>query len=145
MEKDIILKIFNQLHDGTIDSITLDNLDALIRINIIYLAERINPEYSHLYIKLINCELLTFKPWGTNKNVEIENIDSLELEINKAEFVEGQILISCLGNGPIAGGELVIKAMEFRIYDEAYNEITINDFNKVVKEYWNDLNNEFDK
>ncbi len=140
-----MLRTFNQLHDGIINSISSENYDILIGVDIVYLAERINSEYCYLHIRLINCNLLTFKAWSTNEYIEIENIHSLELEINKAEFVSDHIEVSCLCDGSIVGGDLIIKASKVRIYDEKYNEIPINDFDEIVKGYWKGFNKDFDK
>jgi hypothetical protein len=126
------------LHDGTITSIEQTSDTLTLRIEILYLAEMIDPGYKHFTYHFVNCQHLFYEPWNEDKpERDMEKIASLELEINEVIQEEAYIKIICLCDIPgNEGGYLYIQAEDLIINDEGGNNIIFEEIHRITGAYW---------
>lgn len=131
--------IFNKFHDGRFTKFLRCKADVDFLIDIQYLAETVNSEFTSFSGKLKNCSKLEFIVWGK----EHEGIDDLkilgilDLEIISAKAIDNKIAIGCYLSGGNCGGDLVFIADDIVMFDESGQEINFDKLNDISKRYWN--------
>jgi hypothetical protein len=139
MDQAQISRAIYLFHDGTISTLERKLNDLIIQVNIPYLAEMLNSEYSCFTLTLSQCEEIYLQYWmSETMEFDLETISKLELEINKAKNEDGYIQISCMISNPdIVGGDLIIKTTGLKIADQNESEVTLSDLETLAKNYWN--------
>ena len=140
-------RAFSAFHDGGISFVAAvgDAIEA--KIDIQYLAERVDPSFRSFYIELQECRNLRFEPWAPKgglgnelKNInEIKEVNSLDLEILSATVEAGEVHVECLvhaSNQPIQGGQLVFAAGELNVTDQLRRTISTADLLIICEDYW---------
>jgi len=144
---DKIAQVFSIFHDGTICGCTGDLTKLTLKVECLYLAELINPDFDSLYVVLSDISGLYFTAWSADeKSYErisvVQEIFEPELEIISTEIVEDIVIIHCrqdnakLGKG---GGELHLSCGSIKVLDQAGEEITIDYLSRLCKQYWDNL------
>lgn len=140
--------VFSIFHDGSIASWSGDKRRLTLKINCLYLAERIDQSYDCFYVDLVNVDRIEFKAWmnlpddSCESKTELDDVFSGDLEIMSAEIVSGVVCVTCLQHDPsldYSGGVLSIGCESIRLYDHGKNEITIAALTVICRDYWENL------
>lgn len=132
--------LFSLLHDGTIEDITTIKNGVRFSIDIMYLAEKINPIFKHIVIQLIYLEDFYFDASDSNVITnDYQKLNSLNLEILKTDACGGRIKVFCSANQGQTLGFLNIKVKQIELYDPEGFRIELSKLESLCKEYWNDF------
>lgn len=137
--KNIIARVFNILHDGSIVACELKDKNLEITVEIEYLAEMIHPSFKKFYIVLSNYSNVNFTPWPVKK--EEEPAINAELDILKTDSDTSAIEIMCQvdNSKELIGGILTFTATEIIIFTEDNKQITVDELQKIAEQYWTNL------
>lgn len=132
--------LFSIFHDGSICELK-DASDRLVfQVDIMYIAERINPDFHCFYIHVKKPLEFYFEEYDSlNKIFDLGEINKLELEILKTDINEGAIKVFCSAENGNIFGFLHIKADELEIYDQTNKNIELESFRLIAQKYWDDL------
>ena len=142
-----IRDIFSILHDGTISAWTGDKNLLTLTVDCEYLAERIDKSFDKFYVELINVDKLELDPWTnpidlpTIVKFDYADIFKAELEILSADIKEDVVVITCNQhdtNFDYCGGNLTICCQAIKVFDQNKNELTIDQFEEICKNYWDE-------
>ena len=142
-----IRDIFSILHDGTISAWTGDKNLLTLTVDCEYLAERIDKSFDRFYVELKNVDKLELDPWTnpidlpTIVKTNYADIFKAELEILSADIKEDVVVVACNQHDTsfdYCGGNLTISCRKINIYDQNKNELTIDQFGEICKNYWDE-------
>jgi hypothetical protein len=140
-----IRDIFSILHDGTISAWTGDKNLLTLTVDCQYLAERIDKSFDKFYLELKAIEKIELDPWTnptelpTVIKTDLAEIFKAELEIMSAAIKDDFVVVTCLQfdtNFDYNGGNLSICCKTISVFDQGKNELTIEQFDKLCSEYW---------
>jgi hypothetical protein len=141
-----ISNLFSALHDGSISAWAGDRHLLTLTIRCLYLAERIDPSFDHFYVEFYDVEELQLSTWPRQTELPSrilltpQEIAEAELEILSPRIEEdGKLIVSCYQHDPdldYSGANLTIHAASFRIFDQARNELTLEQLENIAEEYW---------
>ena len=140
-----IRDIFSILHDGTISAWTGDKDLLILTVDCEYLAERIDKSFDKFYIELKEIDKIELDPWTNPVEIptiiktDLADIFKAELEIMSADIKDGFVLVTCLQfdtDYDYIGGDLSINCKTIKVFDQSKNELTIEQFDKLCNEYW---------
>lgn len=140
-----IRDVFSIFHDGGIVDCEgdLDKMTLTIQCN--YLAELINPDFENFYVDLIGITKLHFDPWMNPIDLDKIEFNSHEeflkvgLEILSSDIKDDYVLITCNqydADLDYCGGNLMISATDFGLYDHDKNVMTIEELDSICILYW---------
>ena len=142
-----IRDVFSILHDGTISAWTGDKNLLTLTVDCEYLAERIDKSFDKFYVELFNVVNLELEPWTnpidlpTIVKTYYADIFKAELEILSADIKNDVVVITCNQHDnsfDYGGGNLTISCKKIKVYDQNKNELTIDQFDKISNEYWDE-------
>ena len=142
-----IRDIFSILHDGGITSWIGDKNLLTLTIECKYLAERIDKKFDVFFVELLNVYRLELEPWTIPINLptviktQFDDIFKAELEILSAEIKEDTVLVTCNQHSKkfdYCGGNMTISCQSIKVFDQNKNELTIEEFEKICDEYWDE-------
>lgn len=142
-----IRAIFSLLHDGTISAWTGDKDLLTLTVDCEYLAERIDKSFDKFYVKLFNIDILELDPWTnpvdlpTIIKTDFADIFKAELEILSADIKDDAIVVTCNQQNTdfdYCGGNLTISCKAIKVFDQNKNELTIDQFGEISKNYWHE-------
>jgi len=140
-----IRDIFSILHDGTISGCTGDKELLTLTVDCEYLAERIDKSFDLFYVYLINVNKLELDPWTNPSDLptiikkDYQEIFKAGLEILSAEIKDDDVVITCNQHDTsfdYCGGNLIISCQAIKVSDQNKNELTIEQFGEICKNYW---------
>lgn len=139
--KNIIARVFNILHDGSIVECTLKDKNLELIVEIEYLAELIHPTFKKFFITLRDCTNVSFLPWPKDKEANTTNDLTLinnELDILQTKTNANTIEIMCqvTDSDELVGGILAFTAAEVLIFTEEKKQITVDELQKIAEKYW---------
>jgi len=143
----IIKEVFTMFHDGAICGYTGDSAKLTLKIECLYLAERINPEFDSFFVELLNVETLYFVTWHSEENPSekitgVQKIFEPELEIISAEIVGNIVEVHCRQDNKqfaYSGGVLHLSCGVIKVLDQDGKEITMDSLISLCKQYWDNL------
>lgn len=142
-----IRNIFSILHDGTISAWAGDKDLLTLTVDCEYLAERIDKSFDKFYVDLIKVNKLEFDPWTnpidlpTITKTDYPDIFKAELEILSADIKDDVVVITCNQHDTsfdYCGGNLTISCQTIKVFDQNKNELTIEQFGEICKNYWDE-------
>lgn len=142
-----IRDIFSILHDGTISAWTGDRNFLTLTIDCMYLAEQIDKSFDTFYVELYNIDKLELIPWTIPVDLppvtktEFADIFKAELEIRSADIKDNAVVVSCNQHDTsfdFCGGTLTIHCQAIKVYDQDKNELTIDQFGEISRNYWDE-------
>ncbi len=142
-----IENIFSILHDGTISGWHGDKNLLTLAVDCQYLAERIDKSFEKFYIDLFDIDKIELDPWRNQIELpaviktNLVDIFKAELEILSADIKDDAVIITCNQHDTsfdYCGGNLTISCKTIKVYDQNKNELTIDQFDKICNEYWED-------
>ena len=142
-----IRDIFSILHDGTISAWTGDKALLTLMVECEYLAERIDKSFDTFFVELSNIDRIELEPWTmpidlpTIIKTEIADIFKAELEILSADIKDDSVLVTCNQHDKdfdYCGGNLTINCQSIKVFDQNKNELTIDQFGEICKNYWDE-------
>ncbi|BDD01373.1 hypothetical protein PEPS_36530 (plasmid) [Persicobacter psychrovividus] len=140
-----IRDVFSIFHDGGIVDCQGDLNKLILTIQCNYLAELINPDFENFYVDLICVNKLDFDPWMNPidlKKIEFKSHEEylkVDLEILSSEIEDDYVLITCNQHDTdldYCGGNLIISANDFRLFDHNKNVMTIEELESICRLYW---------
>jgi hypothetical protein len=136
-----IRDLFTILHDGTITAWEGDTNILTLKVDCIYLAERIDRQFEQFFIRLENISLLRLETWETHTQIftQVSDIFRAELEIMSAEVKEDHVAVFCDQfdlNVSYCGGTLRIKCESYRIMDQSHSELSLDELKAISTAYW---------
>jgi hypothetical protein len=142
-----IRNIFSILHDGTISAWAGDKDLLTLTVDCEYLAERIDKSFDKFYVDLIKVNKLEFDPWTnpidlpTITKTDYPDIFKADLEILSADIKDDVVVITCNQHDTsfdYCGGNLTISCQTIKVFDQNKNELTIEQFGEICKNYWDE-------
>lgn len=139
-----IENVFNILHDGGIEAWTGDKDLLTLTIGCEYLAARINDLFDTFYVELIGITKLELEAWTPLDSptliiTELNEVFEGDWEILGANIQGNEVIITCKQwdtDLNYSGGNLTISADSIKIYDQARNELTVEEMEKICRAYW---------
>lgn len=144
-----IRDIFSILHDGAISAWTGDKNLLTLTVECQYLAERIDKSFDKFYVELLSVDKLELDPWANPVDLpviiktDLSDIFKAELEILSAEIKDDTVIVTCNQNDTdfdYCGGNLTIGCQTIKVFDQNKNELTIEQFGEICKNYWDEWN-----
>lgn len=144
---DDIRDIFSILHDGSISAWTGDKNLLTLTVDCEYLAERIDKSFDKFYVELINVDKLELDPWTNPVDLpaiiktDFADIFKAELEILSADIKDDAVVVTCNQHDTdfdYCGGNLTISCQTIKVIDQNKNELTIDQFDMICKNYWDE-------
>jgi hypothetical protein len=140
-----ISDLFSILHDGGINAWSGDKNQLTLTVGCQYLAERIDPSFDHFFLEFYQVTELELSTWP--RQIELPSrvlltpgeIFEGNLEILSPSFENDKLLIACYQHDPdldYSGANLTIHAASFKIFDQARNELSLAQLDKIAEEYW---------
>jgi hypothetical protein len=138
--------VFSLMHDGVILGARYADQELNLKVEIPYLADIIDPGYSHFYMTLGQCRLVVFKPW----NAKVESLTdpkiifSQPMNILEARPVGRCVEIGCSlleRKDSYKGGVLLIEAGSIQVFDEDFVRFSTDDIKAVARRYWKNFAN----
>ena len=131
--------LFSLFHDGSILNIKKDSHNYTFRVDILYLAERIHPDFSYLNVRLVDVKEFILQKIEYNEVVtDIDQMNQFDIEVLQAEIEDDGIKIFCSYNrGDFS--YLTIKADDIQVYDPEWNAIELAQLEQVTRGYWEDF------
>lgn len=135
--------IFTIFHDGTIASARLEKEQCDLSIDIQYLAEKVEKNFTQFRIRIHGLTNFRFSPWEGELINEFGRIATMDLGILSASVVGDKLEVVCtqdyhdLG---FTGGTLKFGLSGIALYDEMEREISLDDLKTLSAEYWNSWN-----
>ena len=145
-----ICDLFCMLHDGTIVSHRHTGDSLALDVEIPYLAERIQPTFTLLHLKLENVRNLSFRSWPRNSEselpliVDIREIFKPELSILECSMSDGIFEVVCSQSAETfnyCGGKLFFEADSVDVRDEEGRPVTIESLKSICRAYWAEFSN----
>ncbi|RNB92505.1 hypothetical protein EDM56_02075 [Brevibacillus fluminis] len=132
--------LFSIFHDGGIEDIK-ESVDGIeFTVDIMYLAERIKPQFRSIIIKLIYPAELYLEDVDTKEIIQdFKELNKLDIEILKTDISEDKVKIFCSVDGGQSFGYLNVKASEINIYDPERNPSSLEDLKIICKNYWDNF------
>lgn len=132
--------VFSLFHDGSIVEIMEQEMNYSFKVDILFLAERVNSKFHAFRIRLGQPEEFIFEDSDTNTIiVDLDEINKLELEILKTEIQDDKIMVFCSAEQGNRLGFLTIKTNEIRIYDQEYNPLKLEELEQIARTYWEEF------
>ena len=144
---DNLRDFFSILHDGTISAWAGDKNMLTLTIDCQYLAERIDESFEKFYLELFNLDKLELTPWTNPVDIptviktDLEDVFKTELEIISADIKDNMVVVKCNQNNTdfdYCGGDLTISCQTIKFCDQHKNDLTIEQFQEICKNYWNE-------
>jgi hypothetical protein len=140
-----IADLFSVFHDGEIVSHLPNGYDLRLRIDVEYLAKRIQPTFKYFDIDLLGLANVEFTTWPLQEAEpprQLHNFD--EIFTPRLEVLSGEVdgsLIRVVCNQPSArlgysGGDLRFSAQAAIVRDEAGAECSIDQLKSIAESYW---------
>lgn len=119
--------VLNIFHDGTIIDFSETVNGVMLTIEIEYLAELVEKNFSIIKCEFINCRQLFLRLWDNESHVikELHELKKYDLEIIDAEIIDSIVVVKCRSD-VIIGGNLFIEIDNIKIYDQLNREIPQN-------------------
>jgi hypothetical protein len=142
-----IRDIFSILHDGTISAWTGDKDLLTLTVDCEYLAERIDKSFDKFFVELTRLDELFLSTWPNPFDLPVQTLTELsdifkaELEILSADVKDGKVIIACNQHDTdfdYCGGNLTISCETIKVFDQNKNELTIDQFGEICKNYWDE-------
>lgn len=129
------------MHDGIVLEAGYEDQKLNLKIEIPYLADIINPDYSWFYLTLSECSRVVFRPWGEWQNDihEVSSIFNYKINILEAKLEDGNVEISCSmidKEAPYKGGKLIVDAQSIQVFDEDFMRVDLKGMQAISKRYW---------
>jgi hypothetical protein len=140
INRDKIIKTLCLNHDGVITEIRHENNQLNMKIEISYLANMINEDYTIMKYKLLGYSKLEFINCEENnkKYTNIDEIEKMELTILDAKKIKKGICINVVTSND-KYGIIFLLADDIIIYDQNNIEMDYNELYEICKNYWNNL------
>ena len=130
------------------------NKDLLIlTVECEYLAERIDKSFDNFYVELSIIDKIELDPWSNPFYIpaiiktELRDIFKAKLEILSADIKDTVVVVSCNQHNTdfdYCGGNLTISCQSIKVFDQSKNELTIEQFDKICNEYWDECHMELE-
>ena len=142
-----IRDIFSILHDGTISAWIGDKNLLTLTVDCEYLAERIDKSFDKFFVELTQLDELFLSTWPNPFDLPVQTLTELsdifkaELEILSADVKDGKVIIACNQHNTdfdYCGGNLTISCETIKVFDQNKNEMTIDQFGEICKNYWDE-------
>jgi hypothetical protein len=142
-----IESIFSFLHDGTISAWTGNKNLLVLTVDCEYLAERIDKSFDKFYIELHKIKKIELDPWANSTDIpaviksDLVDIFKAELGILYAEINDDAVVVTCDQTDKdfdYCGGNLTINCEIIKVFDQNKNELTIDQFEEICKNYWDE-------
>ncbi|QDH22655.1 hypothetical protein [Saccharibacillus brassicae] len=128
--------LFSLFHDGTLFNISKSGSDYLFSIDIPYLAERLNPDYSFFTLKLSQTQEFFFQQDTSNQVVEdLDELNRMQLEILKTDSTGSKIKVFCTDGPNEHFGFLHIKTEDIQIYDPKNRRLELVEVEQEARNY----------
>ncbi len=143
-----IIEIFNIFHDGEITKHKLHNNCLSLEIEIEYLANLVDKNFTKFFVELDDVKDISFYPWlhdmsNKQKQKSLTDVDKIfraKLEILESNIKDSKIEIILNQHDlelEYCGGELYFKSSSARVYDENGKLYGIEELGELCDRYWN--------
>lgn len=141
-----IASIFSVFHDGIIQNHKFEGRDLSLTVSVLYLAQRINPAFSHFTLELQNVEGLCFRAWTETATLASPIYDVVPLLGDACQILGGKVCdkkihVECSLDQNATGyfgGELIFTCTAANIYDEGSKSYSTDVLISLAKAYWED-------
>ena len=142
-----ISHLFSIFHDGRITGCKFNDGRLQLEIEILFLAEKINPQFSKFNVTLNNIKNILYTNWPDDPKLESQKITDIniifsqELIILEGVFKNDLIQVVCNQTSPdyeSYGGYLYFTAETAIVTDEADKKYSIEELDALCESYWNE-------
>ncbi len=139
--------LFSLLHDGVIAEALRDGGDLALRVDIRYLAQRIDPSFTSLRVRLRDVTGLAFETWPKADGAapetwrDVPQIFSPPLDILEGAAAGDGVEVHCnqpAREAPHCGGTLRLRAAAATVVDEAGARHDLAALTALAEGYWDD-------
>jgi|SRR5581483_6118355 len=140
-------EIFSIFHDGVIVSHRINGDDLELEIDIQYLAERINPNFTKFFLKIHKANNFKFEAWWKDEKADHSVLSDLgiilgkEPDILSGEIKDGVIEVAlnqASAECDYCGGTLSFQADSASVLDQGHKEYALIELGQICKEYWDE-------
>jgi hypothetical protein len=139
-----IADLFSVFHDGEIMSHQSQAGDLRLRLDVEYLAKRIQPTFQCFEIELLGVKNLEFTTWPEDEQAPRQLHKPEEIFIPRLEVLSGETegsTVRVVCNQPASrvgwsGGDLRFEVRGARVRDEAGLEWSIENLKSLAEAYW---------
>lgn len=144
MNNTAMVDIFNMFHDGDFVSLERNNQDVGFQIEIQFLAELVQPDYTFFRGILKNCQICQFKRWEDTETIieDIEVINALikGMEILRARLDRGKIAVNCQGmKNENRGGDFIFACDDIELFDQGGRFVTEEELQVLSQKFVTEL------
>ena len=142
-----LAQLFSIFHDGVVTQPQASGDNLLLRVEISYLAERIQPGFTVFQVCLHRVEDLSFVTWPKDAAAapqilhDIEDIFNPELDILSGDIAEDRVHVVCnqaSPSTPHCGGTLTFRAASAAVTDEKGTPYSLADLAIISRAYWDE-------
>lgn len=144
MQQKKVQYMLNIFQEGVIESMKHTGTDLNFKLECVFLADKIDKSFTSFYGVFKQCEDIYFKPWEDEYSIitDLREIVSLKIDLLNTELEEDgyfKIYTNCANT--YNGGNLYIKALDLKVYDEDLTEIAPDFLNDLAEKYWYSTDN----
>jgi hypothetical protein len=142
-----LASLFSLLHDGVVAETVRDGDDLVLRVEIRYLTQRIDPSFTYFRVRLRCVADLTFDPWPKASDAAPETWrDVPRIFSPPLDILDGSTAGECLElhcnqpsrEAPHCGGTLRLRAAAASVADEANTRYDLAALKAIADGYWSD-------
>ncbi len=122
--------VWNTVHDGSIISATMEQGTLTVDVEVLYLAERIDPQHTSIRLVFPGCTRFAYRPWEGGWHDDLDEIVSLEPEILSVSSFVPPVRVVCVE------GELEMAAEGVRVLTQSDEELGVDGLEAVARAYW---------
>ncbi|AXG74021.1 hypothetical protein DVK85_07090 [Flavobacterium arcticum] len=139
-----ISDIFGIFHDGGVEDFKGDSNKIVLKINCLYLAERIHEDFELFYLELETVEKLEMECWTSTEEDNViltswEDIFAGDIEISSSKVEDNEVIVYMYQRDPQLNyvvGELHVKAKKAKVFQHDMQEVNFKFLDKIRNSYW---------
>jgi len=145
MENSKKATIFDMFHDGSFLSMSKSDQDVIFEIDIEYLAELIQSEYTTFSGILMKCQQYRFEPWEggiIEEDIRVISASIKGMEIGGGEPDKEMTVVKCLGGEKrhkYIGGDFIFSCDAIEIFDQAGLPVTFEKLEELSRKSVEDV------
>lgn len=144
-----IEEFFSVFHDASLEACENKGDDLILKIDCLYLAEKIQSEFRYFFVELIGWKKFELKPWWNDEVkartsqivTDLDEIFSYDLGIELAMIEKDVVNVYCNvdQNEALAGGDLRIIAESVLVRTQDGTIISQKELDRLAQDYWDSL------
>lgn len=142
MNTKTVRNILSTFYEGFFEEFSASGKDINFKLECSYLADFINPGSRYFYGTFKNVTEFYFIPWEAEflEITSLSELESFKLDILGAEYFDDKVKIYSNCCHSYTGGNLFIRALEVKVYDENFERVNPEMLQEIAESYWDSVN-----